>query len=175
MSKTTTITAIIVTGAIGLGLAGATFAGPGGGMRGGEHEMPSFETIDANGDGAITPDEMRAMQTAAFADHDTNGDGVLDKDELLAAMTKGAEERAAKMLDRMIAWNDTDGDGALSKDEMPGKERGSMLSRADADGDGSISAEEFEAAQKKMGKGGRGHGKGGRGKGGHGQGGRNGG
>jgi len=175
-----TIAALGATGLIGLGFAGATFAAPGG-KPGMAQEAPDFATIDANGDGSITPDELRAMETSRFAEMDTNGDGSLDKDELLAAMTAEASERAGKMLDRMIAWNDADGDGALSESEMPGKDRGNMLSRADADGDGAISADEFEQAMAKhaerggkrgqRGEGGK-RGDGDHGKGGHGQGGK---
>lgn len=108
---------------------------------------PSFESMDANGDGVLTPDEMRPMrppragmsgstaqppigsrpQPPRFADVDTNGDGKIDADELNAMRAGRLTERAAE--------------------GRPMQNAGNMESfeQMDLNGDGGISAEEFGA------------------------------
>ena len=68
-----------VGGALGIAIAAQAFAAGG--------ERPDFATLDANGDGYITADEISANKNARFSDADANGDGLLDRDELLAFMT----------------------------------------------------------------------------------------
>ncbi|THH35729.1 calcium-binding protein [Aliishimia ponticola] len=118
--------------------------------RGGEpRPRPSFEEIDANGDGQITKEEMQAGREARFTSADTNGDGMLSAEELEAQMAARAKDRAAKMVERM----DENGDGQISQDELPKPRRGGgerMFDRADANDDGALSKEEFEAAVEKM-------------------------
>lgn len=124
-------------------------------------ERPDFATLDANGDGALTLEEMQAHGKAHFADMDTDGDGALSVAELAASGAERATERAA----RMIARFDANEDGLLQQDEMPsrGERRAAqMFDRVDADGDGVISAEEFETAKARM-DGRRGKGRGDRG------------
>ena len=148
MERLKTISAVALATALGLGAAGIAQAQM---ARGGDHQPMTFEELDANGDGSISPDEIQALAASRFAERDTSGDGVLDADELLAAMTASAMERAKTQIDRMITWADKDGDGALSADELPGRDRTMMLSHLDQDGDGLISAEEFEAAKDRRG------------------------
>ncbi len=168
--KWTTAGIFALTGLIGAGVAAATFAhdGQNRGMGfggNGAPERPAFETLDANGDGVITPDEIAIHQGTQFSSFDNDSNGLLDTDELKAMMTARANERAAMMIDRMIAWADTDGDGALSMDEMPGMTMQRMAQRLDANGDGQITQEEYDAAgQQRMARGqGGGFGKGERG------------
>lgn len=155
---------VLTTASVAGGLAfakGSMDRGMGRGM-----ERPSFETLDADGDGTITIVEIRAFGTAKFNESDADGDGLLSAEELQAvAMTKAAE-RAEKMTARMIEWRDTDGDGLLSEAELGGGMDQRMFSRMDADDDGVISAEEYADAEKR-GKG-RDHKRGG-GKDGHGE------
>lgn len=113
-----------------------------------------FETLDVNGDGQISMEEIEAQGAARFAAADTNGDGVLSAEEMTAA----ADERAASRVTRMIERLDTDEDGAISQEEMAAAQerRGGdraerMFERADADGNGTISEEEFEAAKERRG------------------------
>lgn len=125
-------TALISAIALGLGLTAAQ-AGPRGDMGA---QRPDFATLDADGNGAITPNEMAAHQQARFASMDTNGDGAISAEELSSAMM---QRRAARMIARM----DANGDGMLQADEMGGKR--DPFATMDTDGDGTISAEEFAA------------------------------
>ena len=137
-------TIVVSLGAMGLSAAFAQ-GGPQGARRG-----PSFQHIDANGDGALTLDEFQNQGQARFARSDTNGDGMLDVGELTAA----AERERGRMIERLMARKDINGDGMLSVEEMAPRDAGRFFERADADGDGAISQEEWEATKGKM----RGHG-----------------
>ncbi|WP_375255809.1 EF-hand domain-containing protein [Yoonia sp.] len=127
----------------------------------GPRDRPDFATLDLNGDGALSLDEMQAQGEARFAAADANGDGALSAQELIAAAGQRAEDRAAKMIERL----DANEDGVLQMDEMPrqgGDRAERMFERVDADGDGVLSQDEFETAQERRGgRGGHG-GKGGR-------------
>ena len=150
------------TGLVGAGLAAMTLAqgapsggmgmGPGGMGPGGmgDDHRPAFETLDTDGDGAISVEEFRAHQAAHFAERDANGDGALDSDELVDAMTERARERATMMIQRMLTWHDANGDGMLGQDEMPGDGLAGMMLRLDADGDGRVTAEEFDKIRAGM-------------------------
>ena len=145
MTNKTLIAAIV---AISAGLvAQAGTAKPGSGMR----NMPSFEELDTNGDGALTEAELAAHRAARFAAMDSDGDGKLTAAELEAHRSAKMAEKLSKRSARMIERLDADGDGALSAAEMT-KMRNSnkMFERVDKDGNGAISAEEFEAARAKM-------------------------
>ncbi len=122
-----------------------------------------FETLDVDGSGEITTEDLTALRANRFAELDSNGDGVIDQEEFVAAQTARSEERATRMFDRL----DADGDGTLSRDVIESRGRGGMgermISRFDEDNSGGISAEEFEEAKARIGerrKGGKGeHGK----------------
>ncbi len=131
-----------------------------------KHMRPSFEELDANGDGQVTMEEMEAFGQARGQEHftsvDTNGDGNLSKEELMAQGNARAERHA----DRMIKRLDANEDGLLSQAELEeGARKGrggdrmeKMFEHADADADGMISEEEFDAMKGKHGKRGK-HGK----------------
>ncbi len=112
-------------------------------------ERPDFATLDANGDGALTVDELHARGAARFAQVDLNGDGSLSTEEMVAA----AEARSAGRVARMIERHDENGDGLLQQDELPTRGRGRaerMFERADANDDGTISEEEFELIKERV-------------------------
>lgn len=129
-----------------------------------QRERPDFATLDLNGDGALSLEELQAQGQARFDAADTDGDGALSADELSAAASARAAERTAKMIERL----DENGDGVLQLEEMPtrGEDRAErMFDRVDADEDGVISEEEFDTAKERRGDrdGRRGHGPRGRG------------
>lgn len=158
--KTTLLMSAILAGLIvtAADAQDRTAGGPGGaGM--------DFATLDANADGALTPEDMATLQAERFAAADTDGDGALSEAEMVARATVEADERqAARMAERAaqtIERMDTNGDGLLQADEMAeGPERGieRMFARFDTDEDGSISEAEFDAAQAKMAERGEGRG-----------------
>lgn len=105
---------------------------------------PDFSTLDLNGDGSLTQEELRTLADQRFTARDTNGDGALSAAELQAAAADRAGRRSAGMIERL----DQNGDGLLQRSELEarGSDRGArMFERADSDGDGAISAEEFQA------------------------------
>ena len=75
-----------------------------------------FVELDANGDGLLTPDEIRGARSRLdgrnrqqFADSDTDGDGAISLPELQAASTARAEEQFNRM--------DVNEDGLITMDE----------------------------------------------------------
>ncbi|MEJ6394350.1 EF-hand domain-containing protein [Gymnodinialimonas sp. 2305UL16-5] len=122
--------------------------------RGPDGPRMIFEELDADGNGAVTLEELAAAGDARFVNTDTNGDGQLSRDELLAR----AAERNAERVDRMIERADTNGDGALTQAELDeareGRRRGPdperMFERMDADGDGSVTEAEFDEAVSRL-------------------------
>ena len=53
------------------------------------HSRTRFDRLDANGDGLVSPDEYGARLVNMFARMDTNGNGILEGDELPRRMKKG--------------------------------------------------------------------------------------
>lgn len=154
----------VVLGAGVVGMANANQNGPchkggfgshgshsGFGGRGGPAPV-SFETLDADGDGKVTPAEIEAQKTARFKASDTDGDGMLSVEEMIAQGERRESERRVQRVKKMIERLDTDGDGKLSADEVQAMGKGDggskgeeMFKRLDTDGDGAISAEEYKA------------------------------
>ncbi|MEX3014617.1 EF-hand domain-containing protein [Gymnodinialimonas hymeniacidonis] len=120
---------------------------------GGEPPRMIFQELDADGNGAVTLEELQAAGEARFARADTDGDGALSREELIARGEARIEARVDRMLERL----DANGDGQLTEAEMeearegrghrhgrggPSPER--MFERLDADGDGSVTEAEFD-------------------------------
>lgn len=68
-----------------------------------------IQRLDADGDGRITLEEIRAPLEQRFAELDANGDGVID-----------LEEFSARAMERFAA-RDADGNGVLEGDELPAR------------------------------------------------------
>ncbi|MDV7144229.1 EF-hand domain-containing protein [Tropicimonas sp. TH_r6] len=163
MTRITLLTTAIVTGL--LVTTSAQARGFDGARMGPMMDPPSFAELDADGDGKVTTEELKAFaETAAtkrFQDADTDGDGKLSAEEMTAAAEAAKLDRQARRQDAMIARLDTDKDGLVSEEEMKaaigeraGKrgndtERGErMIKRFDVDGDGVLSEEEFAKMQE---------------------------
>ncbi|MDW3225558.1 MAG: EF-hand domain-containing protein [Paracoccaceae bacterium] len=134
-----------------IGLVAATaiaIAGSAAMARGDRHGAPvAFETLDANADGAITPEEMQAARALRMSTVDTNGDGFLTLEELEAGAAERAKSRAGKIMERL----DTNEDAKLSAEELEKPERADRrFNRVDADGDGEITKAEYDSAMSKM-------------------------
>lgn len=151
MRNRNTFVVAVLTGSLGLSVAGAAFAERG--PQGGGFSLQLFDVIDADKDGKVTQAEIDAHRAARVTAADANGDGLMSADELsamhLAELTERAKAQAAEMISRL----DSDKDGLLSAAEMAtraGPEK--IFDRIDADSDGAISREEATAAVEKMAK-----------------------
>ena len=86
------------------------------GMTGGIGQMSGgmSDMFDADGDGSITPDEVRDGLKSKLAEYDANGDGSLSIAEFEALNSAMIREA---MVDR-FQFFDNDGDGQVTEDEM---------------------------------------------------------
>ncbi len=111
-----------------------------------------FAAADADGDGRLTADEMKAHRAARIADLDADKDGRISAEEMIARDMKEAEARIRARVGKMMERMDADGDGALTAAEvmampMPGER---MFGWLDKDGDGAVSKAEFDTARDRM-------------------------
>ena len=108
---------------------------------------PMWKTMDANGDGKISPEEHAAGASRMFATMDANGDGRVTAEEMAAAHGKvtGARPAPGEMTAaEKIKVIDTDGDGVLSAAEHTAGSK-AMFDRMDTDKDGFLSKAEMAA------------------------------
>lgn len=146
-------TVLIAAIAAGLTLTALDVSAEG---RGGPREKPEFSTLDTDGNGSITLEELENAGAARFAAMDTDGNGALSATELAAAQEAKMAERAAMMIEKM----DENDDGELQADEMKPRGRGDnaerMFDHMDENEDGAISQEEYDAAGEGRGERGKG-------------------
>lgn len=141
--KTTILIAGIVTG---LGLSAVSAQAERGGER------PDFATLDLDGNGEISMEELEAQGEARFAAADTDGNGALSEAELAAQ----ASDRALGRINKMIERLDTNEDGELQQDELQAAHEGrrgggDRFARMDTDESGGVSEDEFNAAKERRG------------------------
>lgn len=115
-------------------------------------QMFVFEEMDADKDGKLTQDEVKAHTAAQAALMDTDKDGNLSEAELIAGQQKRKADREMRRAKQMIERMDANKDGVLSLDEMapPADRMVRMFKRIDADGDGVITKAESDAAMARM-------------------------
>ncbi|MFC6686665.1 EF-hand domain-containing protein [Jhaorihella thermophila] len=83
------------------------------GMMGGMmHQM--MQQFDANDDGEVTPDELRAGLTAKLKEFDADGNGTLSLDEFEALHTAMMREHTVDK----FQFLDDDGDGQVTAEEI---------------------------------------------------------
>ena len=110
--------------------------------------------FDKNGDGVLTSDELPARMQALFARGDANHDGRLTPEEIRAmaerqGMPAGAPSggnAGATRMDPLLNALDADHDGAISAVEIAGS--GKALLVLDKNGDGEITADEMRMRQQ---------------------------
>ncbi|MDE3027420.1 MAG: hypothetical protein KGH84_03355 [Paracoccaceae bacterium] len=110
----------------------------------------NFADLDANKDGVITADEVKAYQDARIVAMDANKDGFISVDEFvsgrLANLAPTMQERATKM----VAALDLNGDGKISIEELAAAPMSMMFAHFPANADGSITKAEYAQAQERM-------------------------
>jgi 5-hydroxyisourate hydrolase-like protein (transthyretin family) len=134
-------------GAVALSLAAAAFAF----APEGHDPMAMF---DKDGNGSISLAEIRQGAQAMFRKVDANNDGRISADEMRAHhRMMGPHHRGPDGAHREAPGGrlhmDADGDGAVTLAELQGQIE-QHFAQADANRDGSISREEMEAAHRSM-------------------------
>jgi Ca2+-binding EF-hand superfamily protein len=112
----------------------------------------TFESMDENDDGRISPDEHFAAASRMFEKMDTNTDGQVTAAEMTAAHQRITGKKAQKTgltAAEKIKVLDTDGDGILTSEEHAAGAR-SMFEKMDTDQDGYLSKAELKAGRDKL-------------------------
>lgn len=124
-----------VTAALLLLASMSVYAAPGEGPMTGKWSK-HMARLDANGDGAVSAEEMAQHRQKMFAEIDSDGDGFITTEENEAFKEKMRKQRG------LFARADSDGDGRVSAAEFSAQ-ADKMVSRMDRNGDGSIGPEEM--------------------------------
>lgn len=95
--------------------------------------MELFRQADADGDGAVTQEEVDAFISSTLQNGDANGNGTVSLDEFKAIWVVLMERM---IVDRFQSM-DEDGDGEISRAEVDEK-FGAIVERMDRDGDGRL-------------------------------------
>ncbi|MEL6208243.1 MAG: EF-hand domain-containing protein [Pseudomonadota bacterium] len=107
--------------------------GFGRGRGGSERFQRLFAEIDADGDGAVTQEEVDAYRSARVAAADASGDGALSIEEFDTLYREFTRDRMVDAFQDL----DSDGDGVISTEEFDFR-FGSIVERMDRDGDGAL-------------------------------------
>jgi Ca2+-binding EF-hand superfamily protein len=112
----------------------------------------TFEAMDDNDDGKISPDEHFAAASRMFEKMDSDADGKVTAAEMTAAHARVTGKKAQKSdmtAAEKIKMLDTDGDGVLTSEEHAAGAR-SMFDKMDADKDGFLTKAELKAGHDKF-------------------------
>ena len=109
-----------------------------------------FDRMDANGDDAVSMDEVRAWRTTFFENADADANGFITREEVEAMQARAREQAEARGRRGRgprgggdpIARHDSDGDGQVSRAEFIDAPF-PALERFDANGDGLLSRDEL--------------------------------
>ena len=122
--------------------------------------LERIKAADTNGDGFISKDEAQALPMLAkhFNEIDSDGNGQLSPDELRAfheKMRAQHEQMQAQRFAEHFRKIDTDGDGRISLAEAQANapRLAEHFGQIDANGDGFITPEEMKAAHQHHGRG----------------------
>ncbi|WP_176556119.1 EF-hand domain-containing protein [Rubellimicrobium rubrum] len=111
--------------------------------------LAPLESYDVDGNGVITQQEITTRKAERFAAADADGDGALSPEELIALEDAIREEvrlaRAARGVERM----DDNGDGLLQAEELEARSPrlAPIFDELDTDGDDGISLDELAAGR----------------------------
>lgn len=126
----TRVALFTILGAAALAVAGLTFA------QGERHRGAQLlKALDADGNHAITRDEIASAASARFAAIDVNRDGQATVEEIRSYRERLRAERQAARLARI----DSDGNGRISEAEFVAK-RLERMQRLDRNDDGVLDA-----------------------------------
>lgn len=104
----------------------------------GRHHRGRLARLDANGDGALEPDEMKRVGNVKAADAD--GDGTLSQKEIEDMVLHRMVERRANRLAKRL---DVDGDGKVTVAEVQDRAE-KRFAFMDRDGDGKLQGDELK-------------------------------
>lgn len=118
-----------------------------------------FDMVDANKDGFLTRDEVKAAHLKKFAQMDANKDNILTKDEMKAHHKSQMDMMKNKIVEKRINHLDANKDGSVSKEEwQTGPDRAKAMmaemhaksfDEIDTNKDGKLSETELAAAKPK--------------------------
>lgn len=149
----------------GLG-ATAVAAQDGPGRGGGRMIDLDFAAIDADGNGALSRDELAARATVAVAAIDADGDGVITRDELVAItpampgaglMRPFGRSPAELRAERTLEWMEASEAGQFEVTALVERQVNGVLAVVDVNRDGAISQAEADAMRERFAERGRGH------------------
>lgn len=111
--------------------------------------LAPIQSYDADQDRTVTQQEIGAGRTERFAAADANGDDALSAEELLAMEEAIREEVRLARAAEAVARMDDNGDGLLQTEEMDARmpPLAPIFDELDTDGDGGISQLELEAGR----------------------------